>query len=604
MQKKRNKENLQNMKTVFIRKYEIMKSRYRKRNPLQRGRDFFRLLLSGIAVIYFFIMAVCLPLYFDTHTDYAAIGTNKADFFMECGFFLGRLFVYIAVLYAVVALICHVWENRKEKGKVAGLAEAFLDSLSLTDKFAIVYAMALFFSYYYSMYPDMAELGTYGWYMGFWPQLLLLGSYFAVSRLFCRNSRHFVAGVLCLMLGVSFGVFLLGILNRYGINPLGMEDAGPGFISTIGNINWFCGYWSVLFPIGVGLFLFFSQKEGESDRKYVIKKCLLLLYAATGYIAGVTQGSDSCLLVLAALFVFAGSLSVKSVDRMKRFLEMLFTFCLATGMLAFLQKLFPEKNRYQTAFYNFLTETSFWIAAGVCILVVLILMSGEKNGGRKAADGYAGNGKILCLQEKVFRVYRHFWFLLLGLFGVTLVSFAVLTVINTLYPGSIGALSGKTVFTFTPGWGNGRGTTWWAGIRTWMTQDGLHKMTGVGPDCMAAHIYDGPDSVLLDRVREQFGNSRLTNAHNEWISILANLGLLGLTGFVGMVLSATVRFVKSPRKCDGKDGFNAVSAACAVALVCYTANNLVSFQQIMNISQMFLVLGLGEAVCRRENRRV
>ena len=159
--------------------------------------------------------------------------------------------------------------------------------------------------------------------MGFWPQVMLLGSYFAISRLFQNRSKLFAAGAACLVLGVSFVVFLLGILNRYGINPLGMVSAGPGFISTIGNINWYCGYWSVIFPLGAGWFLFLEQAKDESTKKYLMKKSLLLLYTAVGFTAGVTQGSDSCLLVLAALVVLTGSLSMKSIEKLKRFVDCL-----------------------------------------------------------------------------------------------------------------------------------------------------------------------------------------------------------------------------------------------------------------------------------------
>ena len=38
----------------------------------------------------------------------------------------------------------------------------------------------------------------------------------------------------------------MAVVNRYEIRPLDMEYANYFFISTIGNIDWFCGYWSVI----------------------------------------------------------------------------------------------------------------------------------------------------------------------------------------------------------------------------------------------------------------------------------------------------------------------------------------------------------------------
>ncbi|MBO5166562.1 MAG: O-antigen ligase family protein [Lachnospiraceae bacterium] len=604
------------MKNILSEKYQTLKKQYKEMNVLQLCRAFLRMLLLLVTVGYFFVMAAGLPFYFDTETDYTMIGTNKADFFREYGFWLGRVFLHILVFYVVAALVCYFWENRKVPGKLSNLTNALLDDLSLTDKFAIVYALALFLSYYYSEYPDMAVLGAHGWYMGFWPQAMLLGSYFATSRLFQNRSKMFAAGAACLLLGVSFIVFVLGILNRYGINPLGMDYAGPGFISTIGNINWYCGYWSVTFPLGAGWFLFLEQKTDENTKKYLMKKSLLLLYTAVGFAAGITQGSDSCLLVLAALILLGGSLAVKSAEKLKQFLEMLFTFCVVAGVLALIQKWFPEQNQYTTGFYKLLTGTSFFAIAGVCLFVLYILLQWKTAGKGKKEEMAVDNVKIANFQEKVVLVCKRIWFILLGLFAVTIVSCVALAVINTTNPGSIGALSDNPAFTFEPGWGNGRGATWSAGVRTWTTQDALHKMIGVGPDCMAAHIYDGPDGELLEAVRAQFGNSRLTNAHNEWISILANLGLFGLVGFAGMMISAVVRFLTASfgSGAEVKNGTekntcgkwnrgcsrSALCMACGVALLCYTANNMVSFQQIMNISQMFLVMGLGEALCRRD----
>lgn len=136
----------------------------------------------------------------------------------------------ILAAYVVFSLFCWYRENRRQKGKLSLLINLFLDDLSLTDKFACFYAVALCMSYYYTAYRDTAAMGTDGWYMGFFPQLLFLLSYFAISRFTKKKER--VWG-LTAMLGVSLVVFLLGVLNRYEVNPLHMTSSGPGFISTM-----------------------------------------------------------------------------------------------------------------------------------------------------------------------------------------------------------------------------------------------------------------------------------------------------------------------------------------------------------------------------------
>ena len=501
---------------------------------------------------------------------------------MDCGFFLAKIFVHIFVFWSVIALVRFLWERRREKGKVALLLDTFLEGLSLTDKFVIFYALAVFLSYYYSRYPDMAELGAGGWYMGFKPQMLLIGSYFAISRLPAYKKDRAIQVATGCLLGTAFVVFVLGLCNRYGINPLGMESAGPGFISTIGNINWYCGYWSVLFPLGAVLFLFLE--EGGNRKAYIGKKGFLTLYTAVGFATGITQGSDSCLLVFAALFLLGGSLCIKHEERLMRFWEILLLFCAVTVGLTIVRYSFPGRNQYVTDLYNNLTNVSFCILATGTVSVVCFFTS----------------------KKNYYVIVRKIWHFIIVATGMTFVSYVALLAINTSHPGSIGGLSENPLFIFNSDWGSARGATWSAGVHTWLGQDALYKLIGVGPDCMAAHIYSGPDTELLALVREAFGDSRLTNAHGEWITILANLGIFGLVGFAGMIISAIIRFIRCGGKSSvgniQKEDAKALVIACGMALLCYTANNIFSFQQVMNISQMFLVLGLGEALCRGRNR--
>ena len=76
----------------------------------------------------------------------------------------------------------------------------------------------------------------------------------------------------------------------------------------------------------------------------------------------------------------------------------------------------------------------------------------------------------------------------------------------------------------------------------------LQRVIGIGPDCFAEYIYAVPE--LAERVYTQFGNARLTNAHNEWLTVLVNTGALGLICYAGIFLSAIWRFVKEAKVHD------------------------------------------------------
>lgn len=533
-------------------------------------RTVLRLLLQFVAVVYLVCMLALLPLYFDREAGYAFIGSNKSDFFMDKGFSIGKVFLCILVFYFAFVLLCFFLENKGKRGKFSILLNYLIDEMSITDKFAILYAIGIFLSYYYTNYRVELRLGAQGWYMGFLPQLLMLGSYFAISRFLPKWSVKWVAGIL---LAVPSFVFLIGLLNRYGVNPLGIPSIGPGFISTIGNINWYCGYWAVVYPVAVGCFVFYKRREGKEEKDRMIR-AILGCAAAVGFATGITQGSESGVLALLAVLLLTGTLAVAKREQLQNFLELLLIFCAAASGLSVVQLLFPERNQYMTLVSSLLTKTLFPWAAGIVVLCIYLWLHAQR-------------------AERYEKCIRRVWYIFLCLIGVALVTFIAMLAINTLHPGSIGALSDNPLFTFNREWGSNRGGTWKAGIRAWSSQDLLHKVVGIGPDGMAEYIYKGPDSGLLDMVRAQFGNNRLTNAHGEWITILANLGVLGLLGFAGMIVSAIVRFLRAG---TGR----VLCMACGLAVFSYTVNNIFSFQQIMNLSQMFILLGLGEWLRRKE----
>lgn len=532
---------------------------------LEHCRKYIGYVLRLVTYAYLIAIACILPFYFVIETGYKEIGSNKSAFFRSWGFGAALILAAVFLIYIIFAFLCWLRKNWNIKRKFEILCNLFLDSLSATDIFDIIYMVALSLSYYYTDYPESAFWGAPGWYMGFLPQLILIESYFAISRLVLKRE---VKGVTAIVLGVSFLVFTLGVLNRYGINPLGMESCGPGFISTIGNINWYCGYWSVLFPIGTSAYLFYQKGRP-------VIKLLLAIYVIMGFATGVTQGSDSGILVIITMILLLGCLCGKEEDRIHNYMQILLLFSCTSIALYFIQRLWPDRNQYLTDFYTLLTGTALPFITGLLVLGAYVLLT------RKS------------FSVVLYGVYQKIWLTLTGLTLVSLVIYIILLSINSLHPGYIGLLSEYSFFTFNDSWASSRGATWSAGVKTWLSNDLLHKILGVGPDSMAGYIYNGPDAALLEDVKGVFGQNRLTNAHGEWITILANLGILGLIGFGGMMISAIIRFLKEVRR-------SPLCVACGISLLCYTIHNVFSFEQTMNVTQMYIILGLGECLKRQQ----
>lgn len=550
-----------------------------------------RCLLQLITVLYVLAMGVILPYYYDWTTDYAYIGSNKSQFFQKYGFPAGRAFLVVLFFYGLLSLWLWWKENRAAKGKISLLINNGLDKLSVTDKFAIIYVVALCLSYYYTDFREKLFLGISGWYMGFIPQLVFVGSYFALSRFLPRHLGKWLTLTFSI---ISMPVFLLGLLNRYGYLPPGMTSSGPGYISTIGNINWFCGYFAVLFPLTAALFVFCKKEPSEAEWLYRGRRILLGINCAVGFATGITQGSDSGVLAIAAMTaVLFGLAAAGSEEEGKknfgRFLELLVIFGAVLCLLTLVQLGWPELNNMQTPVYTLLTkETLPWVCGMAAVLVYLL---------------YTALGKRL----QDCRSIRKMWSCLMIFMFVTMLSFAVAITVNTLHPGSLGGLSTNPLFVFNREWGSSRGGTWMAGIGTWLAQDTLHKVVGVGPDGMWYYIDSGKSAALLQAVQEQFGDSRLTNAHGEWITILANLGIFGLIGYAGMVVSAIWRFVRGSKAIGAEAEKTervgkAAAIACGLSLFTYTVNNIFSFQQTMQMTQVFLVMGLGEYLLQQEKK--
>lgn len=536
--------------------------------------------MRALTLFYLAVVVLALPFYYDRKTGYGTIGTTKSVFFRTWGFRLAPYMTVLFLIYLLAALVCKMREKKGQKGVWVSLPRKIRSSLTLTDRFAIGYALVLCASYCLTDYRETALLGAPGWYMGLLPNLVLLGSYFAISRLL---TKRLCKGLLCALLAASFVVFLLGILNRYRINPLHFEYAGRTYISTIGNINWYCGYWAVLFPVGCGMFLFCDGGWDKKQPRGILKKGLLALWCAVGFATGVTQGSVSGMFALTVMTLAMGCVALRGQDgrvRFGQFLELLLLFSVTVLLVAGAERLFPGRNDYSSELlYRIITKTPFFLIAGVAVMWC-----------------YMWYQTLQTLHgEKTVRIVRKIWRGIVVTAVAALALYAVLVVCNTRWPGSIGSLSEKEAFFFDGKWGSQRGGTWSAGMRVWLAQDPLHKLVGVGPDAMADFIYSGQDGKLLAAVSEQFYGYRLTNAHGEWITLLADTGVLGLLCFAGMMLSSMIRLLRQ----RGSGFAGIVCIACGFAVLSYTANNVFSFEQTVNMTQIFVVMGLGEYMMRK-----
>ena len=511
---------------------------------------------QGIMMAYFIVIAVIYPFY--VPGGYVQIGEVKYVFFRNV----------TLVTIAVMLLLILIWLVQKHsKGKLVELYQ----HMSLSDWFAYGYLIVIMLSYLCSSYKTDALWGVEGWHMGVVSQMMFVILYFFISRFFVCNRKW-----LSVWLVAAGGVFVLGILNRYSVYPIAMEGQTETFISTLGNINWFCGYWAVIAPLGITLYWC-------TDRLSV--RIFAGIFSGVAMLAGITQGSSSAYLVYLAVFGVLLIFSVQSNEKLFRFLEVGMIFAVSC-MIGRIMRYMPGlrynygNNIYPTGSHitDLLLDenTALWLFAGMAVCYGLLY----------AVQKYRG------FQMGEYRTFQRYS-------GAALVFlYVVLTVIflrnsdmlncNKEVDETAAYKNGGVIF--RDDWGNSRGAAWNCGIGAYRSMDMVHKTVGIGPDCFADYVYEIPE--LAERLVDQFGNERLTNAHNEWLTVLVNTGWLGVFCYAGIFITVWIRCV---RRAKGKP----LLYVCAISILAYTIHNMVSFQQILSTPYIFIVLGMGEGLLRR-----
>lgn len=503
-----------------------------------------------IIKIYFLILMIIYPFYMQD--GYREIGAVKY-------FFFRKISLLIMGIMAPVVLIIFLCSKNAHGHKMKTALERCRRK-SVTDLFAYGYLLIILISYLFTDFRGEAFWGADGWYMGFVSQLIFVFIYFMFSGYFRWDND-----MLNLVLGSSGLVFLLGILNRYSIYPIPIPVTAPGFISTLGNINWFCGYWSVFAPLGITFY--WNSREGW-------QRFAAGVYVALCFISGMTQGSRSAYLALAGIFVLLFYLSFQENQKMYRFLEMCGLFALS-GQIARIMRYMPGFTmNYEDELGSIFTDTGLTLYIGAIILALYLLFH--------YLEEHKG-----CMIVRYNILRRCVMIMIVA----ALLVYIILTIVNTCIPGGIAGLADRQTFIFNDKWGNSRGITWICGLLAYKYMTPIQKLVGVGPDCFAEYVYGIPE--LAERIYMAFGDSRLTNAHSEWITMLVNQGALGVICYVGIFVSAFIRFLKkAPEK--------TFLYLCAASVLAYMIHNVVSFQQVLNTPFVFLIIGIGEGILRED----
>ena len=229
-------------------------------------------------------MFTLLPLYYSD--NYYNILNDKKDVYY--------LFAYILIAAVACSLMISLAVSIYKKQGKAFVCNIWQQGNAL-DIVMIVFALLAVYSTICSADIRTSLSGENAWGVGTWTILVSVLVYFVISRCYTGKSDIWVY----LYLG-SFAVLAIGVIDRLGYDFLIMHDEIPLqyniFISTIGNVNFWAAYLSIIVPFFMLATIF--------TRSRVRRACIYLFLLVAYFSLFITLTNTTYIGIgIAALFV-------------------------------------------------------------------------------------------------------------------------------------------------------------------------------------------------------------------------------------------------------------------------------------------------------------
>ena len=376
--------------------------------------------------------------------------------------------------------------------------------------------------------------------------LLCLAVYWLIGKTFSWN--EILIRSICVGAGI---VFILAFLNRYGIDPLGMyenlvENQRDEFLSTIGQMNVLSGYVSIFLPFFMGMFW------KAKDRW---EKMLFGFMIFFGTMAGVCSNSDSFFVVIVLCMVVYLWFSLDFAEGIVTFAGMVLSVSLGMLFLQFVGGQIPFHASWRSV-QKAVVQKIPW--AVVCIILALLWMILKK---RQVTVDNLKTKKVILVLLGVIAVA-----------GIVLILYQNVTA----KPGQTGMLL------FNDAWGTNRGYVWKRTIELYGDLPLHQKLFGVGLGGFSKFFYPYyEESIAL------FGYY-FTDAHNEFLQIMVTTGLVGVIGYIGLIVTTIVKCLKERKR---------MQIVIASVVVAYVLQAVFNNPLVFTTPYLFLFMGISNAAC-------
>ena len=525
--------------------------------------------------LYLFVMLGFFPLYY--RYQYADMGDSKY-----------RVFLYASSVCVVVSFLLCVWRAVLSYRVTANLKtnkridiKKYICNHPL-DMAVILYFTTVVTSFLLTDYKDVAWKGANGWYMGLLSQLLFVAVYFLIAKTWTYRPWALA------LLGISSAlVFIIAVFHRFDVDILPIYgDLKVSykvlFLSTMGQSSWYSSFLCTVFPIG--LYLFFMEKDTKKRR-------IAGIYSVIAMMSLVTQNTDSAFLSLFAVMMVLFYLSFDG--KIREFLEVIILVLASFCFMGICQKIFAARVIPLDTMSLFMSQSGLvWI--GVVVAAGLYLWLFRKDlWAVKQTNAKKGSKKEVHVQISLPK--NVFWIVLIMVMAAVVLGILFI-VFNTngMLQNAFGCQSDNNYLLFNNNWGNGRGFSWIFASTTFLEMPLLQKLFGVGPDCFAAYAASVPEYSA--KMKEFWGDLVLTNAHNEYLTKLYTLGIVGLTAYITMLVTGVATFMKNRDK-------NPILPAFALCIAAYMTHNIFCYEQVCCTPFFYILMGIGSNLIHNTTKK-
>ena len=507
------------------------------------------LVKNALINYYLAIMFCFFPLYFSN--QYSNIRHDKYNIFL--------LFTSMLIIVELVILLSSFTNSNKLKAD-----KKWYQTLSIPDICMIAFILLAFISTILSDNMENAITGNMGRNNGLILLLLYVAVYFAITRLYMFYEYIFLA----LAIGAGL-VSFLAIINFFYIDPLNMfigyaERYVIDFSSTIGNKNLLASYICVCLPVLMMLFMNTSNK----NFKWVYFASMVLNFGAL-----IVANSDSGYLGFFAFLVILLFYYIRKPKMLCMYffsLFSMFAFAKVIRVFSFIMKDYNKGLSSIPSFFVYEGLFSFILVVLCGLLAYLFFFISNKN-------------PELIFHRAVFWVAIGIFLFLLG---AVVYMFVYYTFIDTT--SKLNEI--QKYFRFSNRWGTHRGYMWIKSTEIFSNFGIKDMLFGCGPD-----NYYYAFSPYFTELSTLYGDGSTNCAHNEYLNYLVTNGILGLTAYVGIIISTVVRAIKYSK-------VNPFAMICCSGVICYALQAIVNIAQPITTPIFILMICLTEAFCRQAKK--